>query len=556
MLQARIANRNIATPEQTSGMPFHILYYMTFLRRTLLMIRAESGRTTTATLWYHPQANTNEILLSVCGGGDSTANYFPGYLTSTTERPCCPMCDEVGTNTYPKTKECRWPYLNELTLPTCTPTADPSSFSSLLQTSGPCYYNDVAGFVTVDTTTSATKEKGKNLVLMLLAKMTYEVAKAAILMKSKELVTLNTGRSTVSLYISASKRSLTVTVPNRLGYLLAALKTSYKQVAKMQFAAAANQYFPGNAATPDSFSYVFGRFGLTLEGAINLAGNEPHVLCSTASNAACTTGSGLIWELGCQSSKYFSGMPWCILGYGKYTWGDTANPEGGDANDGYYSLWEKAKIQHNTKTATGTWAAAANYTDLNFNNQHNYSHWYPLIKDYIQFHSGVADTAGDTVDTADDNVKRGTTAKKLPGPLEKRLNCLFRHYTFYVTLLECAGNTLQFLLSADPGCMAADRNKHRYNCLCRRRTRYTLVSGIPKPKIAGKSYDCGGEDNRSCEIGFAQGEQTFSADFDDSTKHMEEAYIETMWLYDKYAPDKYAYGYSYYGEGSYGYYYY
>jgi hypothetical protein len=501
MLQARLANRNIGFPELFDlTMGYHILYLMTYVRRTLLSVRAENGETTSGTVWYHPGGDVIRILLSPCGGGDSTEDYFPGYLTTDppVARACCPACVMVPHKHDEHTNRCRWPAMHEdmLTAPQNNqPTGDDCQ-----QEPGDSDCQVTVDFLTLSSIPSST---GANPAAMLLAAMAYDVMKATIMMKATELWLMSAkGRSTISLFVGHGLRDLVVTVPNKIGVCLGSHQTAYKDVVLTDYYAAADQLFPDSVAYPSGYDADSGPYGIALDGAEGL---DPDI--STVWTDGPGT-DGLLHQLGCSESRYFAGMPWCILGTSLYKWGageaqnvaETANPA-----QGY--LWQPLYMKKGTQDAT-TLVVALPFDDcadadcwLDFaTTPHHYDDLWP----FIQFWFSEASSAPDARKTEG------------PGATESRVNCLMRHYDFFVTILDCAVTNLLALIKADPGCGEEDITANRYQCLCRRRTRYVMVTNVPKPSVAGSSYDCSAEDNSSCTV--TLGESSLSFAFDATTK--------------------------------------
>jgi hypothetical protein len=516
MLQARLGNRNIAEPETTvQSMAYHMLYMLTYIRHTLLDVRAEHDVTTSGTVWYHPGGEVLQVLLSPCGAGDSAADYYPGFLyggsvTPGVARACCPLCSEVLDDSGAAvvsgaSKRCRWPAISSMqTLPTCT-TAAPGG-------SGTCSATTMAHSVEVATSgTSVPVAAGKNPVSMLLASMYYDVVRSSIMMKAQELYLMSAkGTSTVSLYLAANAREVSVTVPSRIGVMLSAHQETYTSTVLAQYGAqAAGELYPTSVAMPASWDLGWGPYGLTLDGTAGKA----HAACSASDSPGCqpvpmqasNSDTGLLFNLGCASSSYFSGMPWCLLKAGAYRWSNTQSTTYGQNS----FLWEPFAyspdpIASSDPVTVDLMADTNNFTSL-----------YPDFIKYFEYNTEAGVIQAEAQ-------RQGNS----PSTLEKRLNCLFRHYDFFTTMLDCASTNMESLITADPGCGTKDMAARRYQCLCRRRTRYVMVSNVEDPAVAGSTFECAQEDNTSC-LHF-EGSAALKLDFDAVTVATQRAVKKAM----------------------------
>jgi len=287
---------------------------------------------------------------------------------------------------------------------------------------------------------------------VLLARMNYDLAQTSQAMQrtiSRKALEHGTKHVTLVLQRTTSTRPLTVTVPNALLALMATLQSSFHDAVVFEYTAFADELYQGSASVP----IAPGQYGgLTLGSLLKDAGGTGRSVASSrpvkldplvsgygpnpvectrsAGFEDCTAGHSLLVRIGCASSEFWQGMPWCVLGAKKYVW-----------SNGTSGLWGGVDGQ-------------------------------------IQ-PAGVNMSGGVNMD--------GDWAKGLMpdalAPQRAQLNCLARHYTFFNQILMCAIGVLQSLMSVDPGCMSVDVLKRRYGCLCRRRTRYIMVAEADSPQF-------------------------------------------------------------------------
>jgi hypothetical protein len=261
---------------------------------------------------------------------------------------------------------------------------------------------------------------------------------------AETISTSKTPASVITLALT-NKRGITVSVPNKLGTIISSLQDSYQTAASASFTAASSEMY---ASSPSISAWKLDEEAVTTQNTAGAQFNDaigtfPHVFNSA------TDAAGLLFGLGCAASAYFSSMPWCVLGQGKYKWINTAtNIENYDTK-----LW--ADI-------TGT-----NTVEICNDNDATCTAVTTYATEYAAMSAGAE---------------------------KNRANCIFRHYTFFKGMLDCAMSKMNSLMKADPGCMAADYTANRYGCLCRRRTRYAIAAKVEEPEISGRSAEAISDD--------------------------------------------------------------
>jgi hypothetical protein len=467
MFQTKLANRNNEKPRAwTKSLPYHLLFYTQMLRMTLVDLRSEIGTTTSATLWYKPYAYVKETLVSLCGGGKSAAFYEPGYGHSATVssvansdftlRPCCPICVEMVTKHAEHSKHCAWPYITGVV-----------SLEQCASGTSNCYQNII---VPVGSEQAMNMDAGSpSTAVMLLARMQYDVALSVVsLVKSDTSASEGESASGGFLWLGPATRPFWAKVPNSLHTFRDTMFSKYSDTVTRPYQAAANELFVGSPAVLDE--------GLMLEIHVKIINSDndysvlypkifgdPLCFTSPSSGSGCAaqnilgysqTSNGLMYNLGCATADFYSGLPWCLLGSGRYDWSYGA----GITGDSLFAAFHGTAVDD----AVASWPAI-------------------LADVHTQSSTSSVATAGLTAD----EVRKATTTGA--AGTEKRLNCLMRHYNFMIAMLSCADSKLGELANADPGCRLADYQQNRYGCLCRRRARYALIEAVAEPTVSGNA---------------------------------------------------------------------
>lgn len=253
----------------------------------------------------------------------------------------------------------------------------------------------------------------------------------------------------------------------QLQTLLGALQTLYQSTASKAYKGAAGEYYPGLSAMPSgsnpglkldpmSSTHLGKRPYFLDEGTPRIihSSGERSGADNPGTHQAATSGNGygLIYSLGCADTKFYLSdhplhLPDCVFGSGlyKFAGGVTSSPVK------HHNLWESdaASTPWPDLYATALKTMSSAPTSTNFNGLHG------------------------------------------------RLNCLFLNYEFFITMLSCASEVLTSLGRSDSGCTTADYSKNRYGCLCRRRTRYSLVSVATtgSDMTVTKAMSCGSPDD-------------------------------------------------------------